>query len=108
MLRTSAIDRPVNLEISGTVAPATARRVTVLPRRSWKVRPVTPAFLQALRQLDLNPSLVHGMPSELQRMVVAEPRRDLAASSARFRGAPTGMTNLTPVFPCRSLIYLPS
>jgi hypothetical protein len=39
---------PVNVAISGTVAPASARRTTADPRRSWKVRPSIFALLHRL------------------------------------------------------------
>jgi hypothetical protein len=49
--------------ISSTSEPASASLVTEVPRRSWKVRSSRmPAFLQALPQLDRNPSSARAVP----------------------------------------------
>src|SRR5207253_219922 len=96
---------PVIAAISGSVHPASASRVTAVPRRSWNVRPTIPTAAQALRQLDRNPSSVHGLLSVLIRINVL--RFDLA-SSAALSGAPTGITTRALVLPWRNLMRLPS
>ena len=58
--------------ISGTEQFDRARRVTAVPRRSCKCRSFSDAFLNALSQLVLKPSSVHGRPNELD---LAEPAR---------------------------------
>src|SRR4029453_9775135 len=99
MVRTSRRLWPVMVAIFASVQPASASRVTAVPRRSWKVTPTTPAAAHALRHDDRNPSAVHGLPSELTR--ISGPFFDLAAASrADLSGAPTGITTRTPPFDC--------
>src|SRR5258705_9875667 len=86
-------------------ATQTANRVTAVPRRSWKVTPVIPAAAQAFRHDDLKPSEVQGILSVLVRIRVL---RLGVASSAAFRGAPTGITTRAFVLPWRKRIWLPS
>ena len=99
--------------ISGTEQFESARRVTAVPRRSWKCRSLSDVFLKALSQLVLKPSSVHGRPNELTRMVTADRFSFSAASSAAFSGGPTGMvTRRRPLLPrpfdCRIRMYVPS
>lgn len=97
--------------ISASVHPASARRVTAVPRRSLKVTPTMPAAAHAFRQEDRNPSGVHGSPSLFNRIGPALPR---LASSAAFSGAPRGICTLAPVFdcwsgsPCRHIVSKPA
>ena len=72
--------------ISGTEQFDSARRVTAVPRKSWKCRSLSDVFRKALSQLVLNPSSVHGRPNELTSMVTAERFSFSAASSAAFSG----------------------
>lgn len=85
--------------ISGTVQPATARRVTAVPRRSCNVSPTMPAAAPALRQLDQNPSAVQGFRAVLVKITVL---RFGVTSSMVLSGVPTGMTTRAPVFDWRS------
>jgi len=55
--------------ISASLAPARASRVTTVPHKSLKVTPAIPATLHAFRQLERKPSAVHGLPSELTRII---------------------------------------
>lgn len=71
---------PVIAPISAIEQPARARRVTVVPRRSWNVRPLMPAFSQAFRQPVVKPWDVHDFPRVVQRIVGAA---RVSASSAR-------------------------
>jgi hypothetical protein len=80
----------VSVAISASVQTAIARRVTAVPRKSWKVSPTIPAAAHALRQDDLKPSAVQGVPRELSRMTGLL-LCFAAASSAVFSGAPTGI-----------------
>ena len=56
--------------ISASVQPASASRVTAVPRKSLNVTPTTPADLHALRQDARKPSGDHGLPSLFVRMIV--------------------------------------
>jgi hypothetical protein len=85
---------PVIAPISAIEQPASANRVTVVPRRSWKVSPVMPAFPQVFRQLVLKPAEVHGLPCALQR--IFGDRRSTAAK-AFWTGLAAGITTLRPV-----------
>ena len=67
--------------ISASVHPAMASLVTAVPRRSWNVRPTTPARLHALPHDARKPSDVHGAPSLFVKMIVL---RFGVASSATF------------------------
>ena len=49
--------------ISASVQPASARRVTAVPRKSWKVISTMPAARDARCQDVRRPSLVHGRPA---------------------------------------------
>ena len=91
--------------ISGSVHSTRARRVTAVPRRSWKVTPETPARLHAFRHDDEKPSAVQGCPSELSKMIGE--RRGVALSIA-LSGAPTGMVTKVPVLDCRNQMCVPS
>ena len=79
--------------ISASVQPASASRVTAVPRKSWNVRPTTPARLHALPHDALKPSDVHGLPSLLVKMIVL---RFGVASSTALNGAPTGTLTRAP------------
>src|SRR5262245_9389953 len=107
MSRTSLSECPVKIAISDSVAPAKARRVTEVPRKSWNVRPSTPALAQALRQEDRKPCSVHALPVEFVRMTVLLFRFP-ASSRASLRGPPTGMETRAPVFDCLRRIQEPS
>ena len=61
---------PVMVAISASVHPTSASRVTAVPRRSLNVTSSMPAFLHALPHDARKPSGVHGLPSELSRMIV--------------------------------------
>src|SRR5215469_3770371 len=88
---------PVTAEISASVQPHAASRVTAVPRRSWNVTPTMAADAQALRHDDRKPSSVHDFLSVLVKMTVL--LFVFAASSrAIFNGAPTGITTRAPVF----------
>lgn len=91
--------------ISASVQPASASRVTAVPRKSWNVTPTTPAFAHALRQDARKPSGVHGLSSLLARIIVL---RFGVASSAALSGAPTLITTRAPPFDCRNRICIPS
>ena len=71
---------PVMAAISASVEPASAARVTNVPRKSWNVRPRMFAAMQTLRQAARRELDVHGMPSELAR--ISGPRLALAAASS--------------------------
>src|SRR6516165_918503 len=70
MERTSRRLCPVMVAISASVHPASARRVTAVPRKSLKVIPTMPALADAFRQLARNPSDVQGLPSAVVSMKV--------------------------------------
>ena len=91
--------------ISASVQPARARRVTAVPRRSLKVTPAMPARLHALRHEVRKPSGIYGLPSLVVRIIV---EHFTIASRAALSGVPTGITTRAPVFPCRSLMCVPS
>jgi len=76
----------VTLAISGGGEPSSARRVTVEPRKSWKLRFSIPALAAILPHDVRNPSDVHGAPLWLVRMNVD--RLGVWSSSA-LRGNPT-------------------
>jgi hypothetical protein len=79
--------------ISGTVQPAMAKRVTAVPRKSWKCRSSSrgPARSNAFPHDVLKPSVVHGSPKVLRRMAPSA-FSGLRVSRATFSGAPTGIT----------------
>ena len=81
----------MNVAISGTVAPASARRTTADPRRSWKVRPSIFALAQSFAQDVRKPSDVHGNPLVLVSINVL--RRGVR-SRYPFRDVETGMTTV--------------
>jgi hypothetical protein len=54
--------------ISASVAPASASRVTAVPRKSLKVTPTMPALALALANEARKPSGVQGLPSEVRRI----------------------------------------
>jgi len=59
----------VIVRIYDSLAPATASRVTAVPLRSWKVSPVTPAFLSVFAQVVRNPSAVRGVSVVVVRIL---------------------------------------
>jgi hypothetical protein len=107
MSRTSLSECPVNTATSASVEPAKARRVNAAPRKSWNVRPSTPALAQSLRQEDRKPCSVHALPVEFVRMTVLL-LRFAASSRANLRGPPTGIATRAPVFDCLRRIQEPS
>jgi hypothetical protein len=105
MERTSRRVWPVIVAISASVHPASASRVTAVPRRSLNVTPNIPARLHAFRHEVRKPSGVQGFPSVVVRIMVL---RFTAASRVLLSGAPTGMTTRTLPFDCLSLMCVPS
>ena len=93
--------------ISASVHPASAKRVTAVPRRSLNVTPTTPALRHPFRHEARKPSDVHGFRSVDVRII--GPRFVFViSSSAVFKGAPTGMDTRAPVFDWRNRICVPS
>lgn len=72
--------------------PTIASRVTAVPRRSWKVTPTIPALRIAMPHAAWKLCDAHGRRRLLVR--ISGPCF-LAASSADFSGAPTGITTRT-------------
>ena len=99
MERTSRRVWPVIVAISVSVHPASASRVTAVPRRSLNVTPNIPARLHAFRHEVRKPSGVQGFPSVVVGIMVL---RFTAASRVLLSGAPTGMTTRTLPFDCLS------
>ena len=78
---------PVMDAISASVQPASARRVTAVPRKSWKVISTMPAARDARCQDVRRPSLVHGRPALDVKMTGEE--RGMASRMA-FKSWVTG------------------
>lgn len=90
----------MRVAISGGVAPAGARWVIAVPRRSWKVSPVMSVVAQALLQDVRKPSLVHGVPPSVSGIVCVLMRPfGVSESSFSLSGAPTGGTTRLSVLP---------
>lgn len=90
--------------ICGVLHPDGARRVTAVPRRSWKCRSASPSFARskAVPHDERKPSPVHGSPKVLRRTGPSD-FSVRCASRAAFSGAPTGMTIRFFFFPRRCL-----
>ena len=79
--------------ISASVQPAIASLVTAMPRRSLKVTPTMPAFLQAFLHEERKPSSVHGLLSVLSKITGL---LFGVASSTALSGAPTLIETRAP------------
>ena len=84
MALTSRSEWPVIVAISGTVQPASASRVTAVPRKSWKVTPATPALMHAVRQDVRKPLSVHAVPDSVARTVMERSLSAALAASLRL------------------------